>query len=108
MPRGVGRPYNRKEKQAVAREKSRNRLAASALMKGASEDTVRDRVWKTPGAKRDEETLINRRLKEADRRALKTVGDKYLDQSDESRTRERLTEKIRKETAKRKAKVRGK
>jgi hypothetical protein len=101
MPKGeVSRPYNRTEKQAVARSKIRGKLVRSASTQPNADSTTRrmakEAAYDNPKAKKDAEILSARRKKEITRGGASDVGKKILSQTRESTQRERLAPKGKK------------
>lgn len=93
MPKGVGRPQNRKVKQAVSRQKQRSSLAGRAFSAGASPQTVKQRLSTTAGAKADTKTIAKSKVRGMVRRVMQESGRKTLSQPPSSTKRERIKRK---------------
>ena len=93
MPKGVGRPQNRKTKQAVAGSKNRMNAFSSAIRGGASPSTATRKILKSPGAAADIQTRAESRTREFDRSSLSGIGRTFLTQPSPSTQRERIKRK---------------
>jgi hypothetical protein len=80
MPKGeTSRPYNRKEKQAAAREKQREELLEKTLKRGSSSPkSAIDAVRNTKSAKEDSRTLAKNRVKETTRQLANKSQKDFL------------------------------
>jgi hypothetical protein len=97
MPKGeTSRPYNRKEKQAAAREKQRWQLLDKTLKRDkASARAAISAVRDTPGAKADTRTLAENRTKERKRKRASELQKDFLlgMPADEHRERTKYSKK---------------
>ena len=91
MPKGTGRPYNRKEKPASGREKLRRNLYKGALERGGDPAQLEAALFKTAGHLRDERILLENKTKARMRELFGNTGRENLKQS--GTTRERLRNK---------------
>lgn len=84
MPKGAtSRPYNRKEKQALSRQKQRNELykkvSKNAIKgKNISNDlkTAKESIYSSDGAKKDRRILDGRSRKSDNRKIANAIGSR--------------------------------
>ena len=93
MPKGVGRPQNRKVKKAVQQGKNRMSAFSAFINGGASPETAERKVLKSPAAKKDQATRANSMTRARNRVIGKNVGRKTLGQTKAATQRERIKRK---------------